>query len=263
MTTGPGAIFVFLLVVGGCTARNIAPTDTGGGAAGGGAGADAAGSGGAGTGGTATGGGGTDGAGTGGAGGLCADACTNGATRCLSSTSLAACAAADGGCTAPSISTCATGTVCERQAPADCVDPSWAEWPMPNLPADATAGAPNPESYTDNGDGTVTDNVTGLMWQQAVPATTSAQAAAVATCATLTLAGDDDWRLPSVIELVSIVDYGRASPSINGTYFPGTPPGTFWASSSIGTTYAWKVSFTDGSTSTEDFAATYNVRCVR
>jgi hypothetical protein len=196
--TCPGAMFSLLLVVGGCTARNIAPGDT-----------------------------------------------------------------ADGGCTGPSLSTCAAGTVCERLAPADCVDPSWAEWPMPNLPADATAGAPNPESYTDNGDGTVTDNVTGLMWQQAVPATTSAQAAAVATCATLTLAGDDDWRLPSVIELVSIVDYGHASPSINGTYFPGTPPGYFWSSSSIGTTYAWKVSFTDGSTSTEDFTATYNVRCVR
>jgi hypothetical protein len=37
---------------------------------------------------------------------------------------------------------------------------SWAEWPMPNSQADVTAGAPNPESYMDNGDGTVTDKVT-------------------------------------------------------------------------------------------------------
>jgi len=38
---------------------------------------------------------------------------------------------------------------------------AWAEWPMPQWSADVTAGAPNPEGYTDNGDGTVTDNVTG------------------------------------------------------------------------------------------------------
>ncbi len=41
----------------------------------------------------------------------------------------------------------------------------WAEWPMPNGSVDSPP-APNLESYTDNGDGTVTDNVTGLMWQQ-------------------------------------------------------------------------------------------------
>jgi hypothetical protein len=53
---------------------------------------------------------------------------------------------------------------------------------MPNSQVDVTAGAPNLESYTDNGDGTVTDNVTGLMWQQAVPATTYTWANAVAYC---------------------------------------------------------------------------------
>ena len=40
---------------------------------------------------------------------------------------------------------------------------------MPNDRVDVTAGAPNLESYTDNKDGTVTDNLTGLMWQQTVP----------------------------------------------------------------------------------------------
>ena len=68
---------------------------------------------------------------------------------------------------------------------------------MPNSQADVTAGAPNLESYTDNGDGTVTDNVTGLMWQQAVPTATYSWAGAVTYCSTLTLAGHSDWRLPS------------------------------------------------------------------
>ena len=39
---------------------------------------------------------------------------------------------------------------------------------MPNGPTDVAAGAPNPEGYTLNGDGTVTDKITGLMWQQTV-----------------------------------------------------------------------------------------------
>jgi len=127
-----------------------------------------------------------------------------------------------GGTTANGCSTCSIGLVCERYDNA-CLDPAWAEWPMPNSQADVTAGAPNLESYTDNGDGTVTDNVTGLMWQQVVPSATYTWANAVAYCPTLALAGHSSWRLPSRIELESIVDFGQSSPSINGTYFPSTP----------------------------------------
>jgi len=101
--------------------------------------------------------------------------------------------------------------VCERYPPAACLDPTWAEWPMPSDQVDVTAGAPNLESYTDNGDGTVTDNVTGLMWQQVVSTTTYNWAQALAYCPKLTLAGHSDWRLPSRIELVSIVDLGVTS----------------------------------------------------
>jgi hypothetical protein len=78
---------------------------------------------------------------------------------------------------------------------------------MPNSANEVSAGAPNLESYTDNGDGTVTDNVTGLMWQQqAVPSTTYAQSNPTSYCQSLTLGGHADWRLPSIIELLSIVD---------------------------------------------------------
>jgi Protein of unknown function (DUF1566) len=147
----------------------------------------------------------------------------------------------------------------------------WAGWPMPNDQVDVTAGAPNLESYTDNGDGTVTDNVTGLMWQQAVSATTYTWADAVAYCPTLTLAGHSDWRLPSRIELVSIVDLGVTSGSgapINATYFPSMPASggfRFWTSSpsADSSSRAWYVDFAFGSTDNLDVSNTCNVRCVR
>jgi hypothetical protein len=62
----------------------------------------------------------------------------------------------------------------------------------------------------DNGDGTVTDQATGLMWQQADSGATYNWDGALAYCNDLSLAGHDDWRLPNAKELQSIVDYGRA-----------------------------------------------------
>jgi hypothetical protein len=137
---------------------------------------------------------------------------------------------------------------------------------MPNDQVDVTAGAPNLENYTDNGDYTVTDNLTGLMWQQTVPSGTYTWAQAVAYCPTLNLAGHSDWRLPSRIELVSIVDLGVSSgPMINSTYFPSTPAYWFWSASPVAgsPSSAWSVAFFFGYTHDVDFTLTYNVRCVR
>lgn len=170
-----------------------------------------------------------------------------------------------GGSQATSCGTCPAGLVCERYPPATCADPNWDQWPLPNSEADVAAGAPNLESYTDNGDGTVTDNVTGLMWQQAVPATTYDWADAVAYCPTLTLAGHSDWRLPSMIELVSIVDYGQYKPSIDPTYFPSTPSEPFWSSSPFAGSsgYAWNVDFYRGDSHCNVVGGFSRVRCVR
>src|ERR1017187_802332 len=195
----------------------------------------------------------------------CTNACTAGAT-CLSSTSLQSCAVGTNGCTASSTTTCSTGQVCERGGTASCADPNWDEWPIPNSQVDVTAGAPNLESYTNNGDGTVTDNITGLMWQQAVPSATYTWALAVAYCSTtLTLAGYSDWRLPSAIELMSIVDLGQSNPSINGTYFPSTPSTVFWSSSPVAgsPSLAWYVPSYLGNTSSNAITLAANVRCVR
>jgi hypothetical protein len=58
--------------------------------------------------------------------------------------------------------------------------------------------------YVDNGDGTVTDLNTGLMWQQD-PGEKMNYEQAVAGVATFNLAGYDDWRLPTIKELYSLM----------------------------------------------------------
>ena len=74
-------------------------------------------------------------------------------------------------------------------------------------------------SYQDNGDGTVTDANTGLMWQQ-VPSTEDfTWQQAVDYCESLELDGYDDWRMPSCKELYSISDFGSGWPYLNTTYF--------------------------------------------
>ena len=200
-------------------------------------------------------------AGTGGTGACVADPmCKTAGTSCATSTTLSTCAA-EGNClyqAAGSPSACGDGTVCERLAPASCADPNWAEWPVPP--------STSPSAYTDNGDGTVTDNVKGLMWQSPSAATTMTQPAAVTYCATmLTTGGHHDWRLPTKSELLSIVDYGRSFPSINPV-FTSTASSFYWSSTlQAGNElyFAWNVYFTDGATYTYKLALANNVRCVR
>lgn len=74
-------------------------------------------------------------------------------------------------------------------------------------------------SFADNGDGTITDNVTGLMWQ-AVPISEKMNwEEAVEYCENLEFAGYDDWRLPSVKEGFSISDFSTGWPFADTDYF--------------------------------------------
>ena len=61
----------------------------------------------------------------------------------------------------------------------------------------------------DHTDGTVTDQATGLMWQQDDSGEGMVWEAALSHCEELPLGGYDDWRLPNAKELQSIVDYSR------------------------------------------------------
>ncbi len=85
---------------------------------------------------------------------------------------------------------------------------------------DATYAGSQP-SYTDNGDGTVTDNVTGLMWQQN-PGDKMTWPEAVAMLDEFELAGYTDWRLPTIRELYSLIDFSGQTdvkPYLDTDYF--------------------------------------------
>ena len=98
------------------------------------------------------------------------------------------------------------------------------------------------DRYTNHGNGTVTDNVTGLIWQCCAIgqsgndcATGSASSfnwkEALAEAANSNHAGFSDWRLPNMNELTSLVAYDRYGPAININAFPNAPSSYFWSSS--------------------------------
>jgi hypothetical protein len=126
---------------------------------------------------------------------------------------------------------------------------------MPNSLVDVANGAPYPQHYVDNGDGTVTDTVTGLVWERAVQQI---------PCQGIAFAGYSDWRIPSMIELFSIVDPTAINPSIDTTYFPNTPPNYFVSSQTYpgALNEVWVVSFYDGNTYNQP-SGPYYYRCVR
>ena len=118
-------------------------------------------------------------------------------------------------------------------------------------------GCPNDANrFTDHGDGTVTDNCTGLMWQKDTADVNSdgtvfgdqvTWCEALNYCHKLQFAGHDDWRLPNVRELQSIVDYGR-SPSIDPVF--DEMSNSYWTSTSVTLAIlpgrAWHVNFFAG-----------------
>ena len=76
-------------------------------------------------------------------------------------------------------------------------------------------------NFIDNGDGTITDTATGLMWQQADDGNTHNWENALSYCEDLTLANHSDWRLPNAKELHSIIDYNR---TLSATNSPAIDP---------------------------------------
>jgi hypothetical protein len=84
-------------------------------------------------------------------------------------------------------------------------------------------------------------------------------------CDNLTLGDYDDWRLPDVKELQSLVDYSRHNPSIDTTLFAGTIAARYWSSTvyAKGSDSAWYVSFYYGFVRNCLKESHYYVRAVR
>jgi hypothetical protein len=89
-------------------------------------------------------------------------------------------------------------------------------------------------SYTNNGDGTISDNVTGLMWQQTPDSNGDGRinaadklsyAAAQTYCENLTLSGYNDWLLPDINQLYSLINFNGKDPSgVTSTQTSGLTP---------------------------------------
>ena len=82
--------------------------------------------------------------------------------------------------------------------------------------------------HTNNGDGTLTDRVTGLQWQQADGGEMGWDAARNA-CDALVLGGKDDWRLPNVHELFSLLNHNALNPAMDAA-FTKTAAEYWWSS---------------------------------
>jgi hypothetical protein len=131
----------------------------------------------------------------------------------------------------------------------------------------------NPPDMTDNGDGTVTDNLTGLIWEQKNEANdplTYTYNDAAAYCDNLSLGGFDDWRMPSRKEYSTILNLGRLSPSLDTTYFPffiRTNPTDiyYWTSSDYhdDPSQSWIMQLSFGIIDKGAKVSLYKVRCVR
>ena len=78
-------------------------------------------------------------------------------------------------------------------------------------------------AYQDNGNGTVTDSNTGLMWQKAPASERYGWNEAMSYAENLTFAGYNDWRLPTIKELYSLINFNgnmlTHTPYIDTDYF--------------------------------------------
>lgn len=112
---------------------------------------------------------------------------------------------------------------------------------------------------------TITDSVTGLVWELKPEQTGKTHAEAIAYCDALSLAGQNDWRLPTRLEAVSILDEGRITSACMPPTVPQETVSTKWTASPTGTSAgqyfamneelgAWTVAVDD---------TKYQARCVR
>ncbi|WP_201246557.1 DUF1566 domain-containing protein [Halochromatium salexigens] len=141
---------------------------------------------------------------------------------------------------------------------------------------DAVVATAPDSRFQDNGNGTVTDLATGLIWKQCAEglsgagcATGSAQTfswqVALQHAEAAVFAGSDLWRLPNKNELASLVELRCYNPAINERYFPNTPSNWFWSSSPYASYsgFAWSVQISIGNVSSHGKSIALYVHLVR
>lgn len=133
---------------------------------------------------------------------------------------------------------------------------------------------PSTARFTAAFPGAVLDNNTGLVWEQSPDATTRNWVTATDYCVNKLVGNTTGWRLPSVMELTSVLDAspGAVAPFVPATVFSGVQSANYWSTtavvggnSSAPTNLIWTVSFNDSITHavTSPKSGTSNVWCVR
>ncbi len=122
-----------------------------------------------------------------------------------------------------------------------------------------------PNHYTDNGDGTITDHLTQLMWEKVPTTAVQTWEQALVLAEGLTLANNSDWRLPNIKELQSLNDERAIQPSVSSPYFQNLIVTKYWSSTSLPnqTTKAWYWHTAFGITTYDLKTVANNVLCVR
>ncbi len=122
-----------------------------------------------------------------------------------------------------------------------------------------------PSRFIDNKDGTVTDKETNLTWMKQDDGKRRKWEEAKKYCEgnQAKLPGEG-WRLPTVKELISIVDYDKYGPAID-PIFTETQTSYYWSSTPYAgaSGYAWIVFFGDGDVYWVGMDGGYHVRPVR
>jgi len=115
----------------------------------------------------------------------------------------------------------------------------------------------------DNDTQIVTDNETGLQWQDN-ESVSKTWKSAIDYCENLTLGSYEDWRLPNINELTSLVDDSKSNPSID-TVFQYTASSYYWSSTTYASSsgHAWLVRFYYGFQYSNGKNYSSYVRCVR
>jgi hypothetical protein len=121
--------------------------------------------------------------------------------------------------------------------------------------------------FTDHGEGTVTDTLTGLMWTKDANIYGMRNwTESLLDCASCTEGGHSDWHLPNVRELHSLIDYGRYNPALPlGHPFSNVQWDHYWSSTTVDvfTNIAWYVSLISGAVAVNDKPGDWYVWCVR
>ena len=112
----------------------------------------------------------------------------------------------------------------------------------------------------------IVDSSSSLEWQDSITPVEKSWEDAIDYCENLSLSSKNDWRLPNIKELFSIVDDSKSNPAINSSFI-NVISREYWSSSTtaFSSSNAWYIDFSDGDSSNTFIPKTRGlyVRCVR